>query len=288
MELWFVAALSSALFGGIGAFSIKVAAHRNYHSSALVFTSSILTLIIFVPLAFVVDGIAVLTPVVTAVSFLSGLIISISATLKIAALRSIDSSIYFPLFKVASPFLAVIFGIVLFQESFTNIEWVGLILSLIVPLLLISAAENSRQTNLRLGLVLIGVTAVLTTMAAVLQKYATGLGDVVFWVLLCMQAGVLVGSGVAAFIKKKTIVSAEIFTRSYMWFISWRAVSISIGVGSGVYAYGHGGPLGIVYTINSLYILIPIILSIIFYNEHWNARKVTAIILSIAALALLH
>jgi len=47
------------------------------------------------------------------------------------------------------------------------------------------------------------------------------------------------------------------------------------------------GTLSIVYTVQSLYILIPIILSIIIYKEHWNARKVVAIILSIAALALL-
>jgi len=53
-----------------------------------------------------------------------------------------------------------------------------------------------------------------------------------------------------------------------------------------VYAF-ESGPLSIVYTVQSLYILIPIVLSIIFYNEHWNLRKLIAIMLSIAALALL-
>jgi uncharacterized membrane protein len=52
-------------------------------------------------------------------------------------------------------------------------------------------------------------------------------------------------------------------------------------------AFIYGGPLGIVYTINSLYILLPIILAIIFYGEHWNVRKAVAIILSVLALALL-
>ncbi len=36
-----------------------------------------------------------------------------------------------------------------------------------------------------------------------------------------------------------------------------------------------------------LYILIPIVLSIYLYQEHWNARKVIAITLSIVALYLL-
>ena len=52
-------------------------------------------------------------------------------------------------------------------------------------------------------------------------------------------------------------------------------------------AFVAGGPLGIVYTINSLYILLPIILAIIFYGEHWNFRKALAIGLSVVALAML-
>ena len=47
------------------------------------------------------------------------------------------------------------------------------------------------------------------------------------------------------------------------------------------------GSLGVVYAIQSLYILIPIILSIVIYKEHWNVRKIFAIILSLAALAFL-
>jgi drug/metabolite transporter (DMT)-like permease len=54
-----------------------------------------------------------------------------------------------------------------------------------------------------------------------------------------------------------------------------------------LFAFAEGGPLAIVYTVHSLYILIPIVLSIIFFNEHWNMRKVAAIAASIAALVLL-
>ena len=43
------------------------------------------------------------------------------------------------------------------------------------------------------------------------------------------------------------------------------------------------GPMGIAYAINSTYILIPIVLSIWFYGEHWNARKAIAIALSVVA-----
>jgi len=54
-----------------------------------------------------------------------------------------------------------------------------------------------------------------------------------------------------------------------------------------LYAFAFNGPLAVVYTIHSLYILIPIILSIIFFNEHWNTRKVIAIVASVAAILLM-
>ena len=50
----------------------------------------------------------------------------------------------------------------------------------------------------------------------------------------------------------------------------------------------HGSDLSLVYSINAHYILIPIILSIWYYKEHWNAQKVFAITLSLLALFLLH
>lgn len=40
--------------------------------------------------------------------------------------------------------------------------------------------------------------------------------------------------------------------------------------------------LWVVYTIQSLYIVIPIILSIIFYKEHFDMKKLIAIILTVA------
>jgi drug/metabolite transporter (DMT)-like permease len=53
-----------------------------------------------------------------------------------------------------------------------------------------------------------------------------------------------------------------------------------------LYAF-QSGPVSTTYAINSTYILIPIILSIWYYGEHWNARKVIAIALSIGAVVLL-
>ena len=59
-----------------------------------------------------------------------------------------------------------------------------------------------------------------------------------------------------------------------------------IGFATLILAYKYG-PISTTYAINSTYILIPIVLSIWYYGEHWNARKVIAIGLSVVAVVLL-
>jgi len=76
----------------------------------------------------------------------------------------------------------------------------------------------------------------------------------------------------------------------------WNVIKLSIisgvfqfaGFAFMILGFKAGGPLAIVYTVNSFYILIPIILSVIIYKEHFNLRKALAIGLSIVALAFLH
>ena len=54
-----------------------------------------------------------------------------------------------------------------------------------------------------------------------------------------------------------------------------------------LFAFSVGGTLAVVQTIHSMYILIPIVLAIIFYNEYWNLQKAAAIVLSVVSLAFL-
>jgi len=69
--------------------------------------------------------------------------------------------------------------------------------------------------------------------------------------------------------------------------------SIKLGIGSGVLQFiafftllkaFEAGALGIVYTAHSLYIVIPILLAVVIYKEHFNIRKGLAVALSLVAL----
>lgn len=290
MELWFWAAVGGGVFAGVSNFYFKQAAARGYSAELFSLYSGVVSVIS-------IFGLLLVYPVnikngwIVLVAFLAGCIAGNTNIFKVLALRYIDSTIYFPIYKLIAPLLAIVFGIAFFNESFSRIEWLGMILGLLVPLMLITPSEKKRQNNLALGLVLVVVTAFSSAASAALNKFATDSGMAVLAVLLFASIGVFVGTATHMIHRKgirslkQTIYSET--SKSLLTGSALRAILITTSFGLMLYAFALGGTLAIVQTIHSMYILIPIVLSIIFYNEHWNAQKVAAIVLSIAALALL-
>lgn len=291
MELWFWAALGGAVFAGLSNFYFKQAAARGYNAELFSLYGSLLSLIL-VGVLFIIktenifaSGYLVLIP------FIGGCLAALTNILKIHALRHIDSTIYFPLFKLFAPAIAIVAGVTFFQESFSTTEWVGMALGLFVPLLLITRAESGRQSNLIAGLILILLTSMTSASSAIFNKYASDVSMPISVILLYASLGILIGSAVTILHKigwngvKENIYQHTSF--ALLKGAGMRASLIFCSFWLMLYAFANGGPLAVVQTINSMYILIPIVLSIIFYKEHWNTQKVAAIILSIAALALL-
>ena len=290
MELWFWAALASSVFSGVAAFSNKIAVKRNYDTELLILYAGLVSVLIFFPIVLVRGTVFTAPFLLIALSLLSGVLASLGGLFKITALKYIDTTIFYPLTKIISPLIAILFGVAFFDESFNFLEWIGLFASLLIPLLLISKVENTRQNNLGAGLMLVIVTGVLAALVAGIGKYMLQIFDAIFLILFFTSVGVFLGSG-ALFLLKSW--QEGIYhklrkgnTKSLIFTAVWRASALSLSLLLTLYAFAHNGTLGIVYTINSLYILIPIVLSIVFYNEHWDKRKVIAIALSIGALLL--
>ncbi len=290
MELWLILAIISAVFSGISSFILKAVAKNNESSELHVLYSSLFGLILLTPTALYVDGISSFSSFTIGLSVLSGLIASVSIIFKVYALRHIDTTIYFPLFKIVSPFFAIILGIVFFQETFTQLEWFGLLVSLIIPLLLITKTENKRQNNLRKGILLILFTGTLAALIAALNNYLSSTSTSVLWIGVFSAIGILIGSSTLMLIKHgSSEVKETIKTHTTKQALCWaliRGITINLSFVAFLYALTSNGTLGIVYTIVSMYILIPIVLAIVFYGEHWNFRKILAITLSVLALGL--
>jgi drug/metabolite transporter (DMT)-like permease len=290
LEPWFVYSIISAISGGAYIFATKVAVERGYDGTIFNTLGSLISAIFLIILTGFIAGYSVLAWAAVAFVGANAFFYMIGNIVRYDALGCIDTAIFYPLYKTLSPILVILAGIMLFGERFTLYEVVGLILSVTVPLLLVSSKENGRQRNLKRGLRLLVAAAFLAAVAAIMLKFAVSYADNI-WQLSAVAHGLLVVVGIGILLRKKK--PSELFNQSkmspdkqYIFLIGLMGICHAFSFAFFMLAFASG-PISLVYTIQSLYILIPIILSIIFYNEHWNFRKIIAIILSIAALGLL-
>ena len=290
MEMWFLAALVGALLAGVSNFFFKVAANNGYDAEVFTLISGLVSVLAAGAFAVFVGATLLQLDILVFVMLAAGVLAASGSIMKVYALRHIDSTIYFPLFKLLAPGLAIVFGIVWFAESFVMQEWIGMALGLTVPLLLITKSENGRQNNLKAGLVFVLLTALASALAAALNKFVIDAGISVVTGLFYASLGVFLGTIMTIVYKKGLWSTYRHITDGYsapvFWYGSIRALLICASLGFILYAYQEGS-LAIIQTIHSMYILIPIILSVILYSEHWNTQKALAVTFSIAALVLL-
>lgn len=207
--------------------------------------------------------------------------------IRIESLRYIDSVIYFPINKVMGPLIVLIGGILFFEDSLTGLQYLGIMLSISVPLFLVSSTEQHRQNNLRLGLMYLVVSTLLTAGSTLLTKQALVDTSVVLFVLSIGQvAGTL----------SSLVILLKQHGREFRKTLNIDFREVYLGVIGGVLAFFSSysllkalslGLISIVYTIHAHYILVPILLSIWWYGEHINIRKAAAVTLSFLAIALL-
>lgn len=226
--------------------------------------------------------------IVALFALVGGALHGIGNFVRIEALKYVDSVIYFPINKMLGPLLVVIAGVLVMGDSLTLQQYIGIGLGLTVPLLLLSSAEHHRQNNLRQGLIFVVISTAFTAASVMFTKQATSYGMVVLFVLTMSQtAGAI--SSVAILVKQKDArraLGAHLDKRD----IVLGLIAAIIGFFS---AYTliralSTGLVSLVYVIHAHYILIPILLSVWWYGDHINLRKVAAIVVSFLAITLLY
>lgn len=263
----------------------KVIAERSYSTKEVSFYSfSIATLISFCML-FVLDGFSVSgqqLPFIIVLAFFNVWFYFSSILARVEAMRNIDTVIFYPIYKTVWPILVTFISLFFFLETLTLKQSLWIIAWICVPLLLITRTEDRIQKNLKLWIILIIITAIFGTLSAVTPKlilqYEYNMALFVcitflFWILF---------SGLSLYHEKKGKKNFEkqglIKFSLLMWIMHYFAFI--------TFNYAMWGNFAIAFTINSFGILIPIILSIIFYWEHFNLKKGIVIALSIVSILL--
>lgn len=285
----FLWALSSTFFAGLQMFMGKVIAHHKGDSAL----NSLLTYSVSASLSVVLwllhPSIPNAWQVITFFAVASGLIHGVGNILRMDSLRHIDSTIFFPLNKILGPLFVVFGGVYFLSERFTPEQIIGIALSLLVPVLLVSRTEKHRQNNLNYGLILLVISTVFTSVAIVLAKQgAVQDSNALFMVFMCQVGGIFMSLATYLYQKKHLPHLDKLKIDSF---------SLKVGVLSGIFAFGgfysmitalHAGSVSLVYTINAHYILIPIFLSVWWYGEHMDMRKFAAVVLSCITITLLY
>ncbi len=282
IPLSYAFALASVIFAGLFSFLLKVGAERSHGSAALNTVISLVSLACsLIGMLFIHEpfGWALL-----ALAFVNGFMYIFGSIARSEALSNIDATLFFPLYKVTGPILVLTLAVAFLGERLTTVQWLGFFLAVAVPVLLIDKLESSRQKNLGKGIRFLLLSTAMIGGGTILSKLAMDRGADVFTFAAVAYFITILGTGAMHVRGNGTGVPG-----------SWRDV-VFIGTLAGVfqflgfiailYAY-QTGPMGIAYAINSTYILIPIVLSIWYYGEHWNVRKAAAIALSVLAVVLL-
>lgn len=203
---------------------------------------------------------------------------------RIESMKNIDSVIFFPIFKTIGPIAITALSYFYFGEQLTIKEIIGIIIWITVPLLLISAHENKRQIHMKRGLIFLVITVLLTIVStATIKELQIQEWDIALFLLFTSIFGVII-----SYMKYKYTQKKE----NFKIYNDNKLVSFSLLVGVFhffwlfTFTQALAWNLAVVFTINSFGILIPIILSIIFYKDHFNFKKAFVILLSIISIIL--
>jgi len=284
VEPWFVYAALSGVFSGLYSFSHKISAEKNHSSMRATFYTSIAAAAMSLGVFIVQGGKMDPLYILLGLGILNSIGGFTSVIARIHALKYIDTTIFFPLYKTFGPILIVGISIWGFGESMKLNEWIGIGLGIAVPLLLIHKSEHTRQCNLKKGLLLLGVSVIFVLSPATIAKIIT-LNDLnvflyQFYAFLCSAIFAWIGCA-------REVHTACTHSHSHVK-ITGLFGGMCLFLGASLFLLSTRGNLGVVYTVNSFSIMIPIILAVIVYKEHINARKVTAIVLTVTSLIFLH
>lgn len=289
MEVWLIYALASALFSGLHAFTLKVAAERGissgyfnaYSCSFSAFVGAILAYL-YVPLV----GAWILG---IAMAFLSGVIYVCSSGTRIESLRYITSSLYFPISKSATVVFAALAGLILFSETIQPLEYIGLALALAVPLMLLHADEIPRQKSMYWGVLFLIISSLFSTSATIVNKYSTGIFESPLIFVVLTHISIASVGWITGFAeeRKRAHAGKEVrhrtLTVSFVVLCMCAGACQLLGFWTNIVSLTEG-PLSLAYAVMSFQMLVPMVLSALVYREQWDVRKALAFVLSCCSL----
>ena len=283
METWLIWAIVVIFVSWLHNFTLKIAAERNYDVSVINFYSYLIG-VIFLGVYLIYDFKNIdfwNIYIIALLSFGNSLFFFLSMFSRVKAMKNVDTVIFFPLYKTFWPILVTIISLFFFKETLEINEIIWIIIWICVPLLLITSSENKRQKNLYLWIIFILITSVLTAFSGSMWKEIM-VENLNIWLYLFIWS---VFGLIFSIISYKFITNKNKNKYNKKWLLKISLISWILHLLSFIsFSLALVWNFAVVFTIASFSILIPIILSIIFYKDHFDFKKGLVIILSIISI----
>ncbi len=286
METWVFYAILSALTGGLYNFSYKVIAQRKYDTNLSATYSYVTATFLAGVYCFYKWSFNLSYDIFLTTLFFSFINISffyVSVISRVESMKNIDTVIFYPLYKTFGPLIVTAVSILYFWENLSFKEAIGIAIGIMIPLMLITKTENRIQKNLKLWILLVLLTAVVTSFSSAATKmiYVIDWSPEVF-LFTSLFLGTIYSLIWYQFHGKRNHHKYKTEWILKFSFFAWIIHVFAFFT----FIMAMSGNMAIAFTINSFSILVPIILSIIFYGEHFNMKKWMVIALSIVSILL--
>lgn len=290
-EEWMIYAILSTVFTGLQSFIIKLIAARGYsvnlvNSYALLVAAALglITVTFF-------SGFGGNYLVGIAIASATGIVYMASTIARTRALRHLNDALVFSTYKSATVLFTALAGVLFFSESLMGLQMFGIALALVMPFFIETARKDDEIGVFRKGMFLLLIAVVAGSISAVLNKIGAPLFEsALMFGVFNYLFGMATGFSLQAFEHRLCMDHWFLDRRKRARNTAFVAVTLGIMI---FFAFStlmlafRTGSLSLVYTINSVYFVIPIILSTLFLKEKRGWKDGAVVLVSLLAVVLL-
>lgn len=277
---WFFFSVTATILFGIGSALFKLPSVKNQDRLATMLwvfvTQTALALLFFLrpTTHFTLETIGT--------GALWGTTFGILTILQMYALAHVDTNTVFPVTTTGSLIVTIAAGILLFHESPSAVQWLGIFLAIFTIFLFLTKGKRLQYNKY---ILFIGCTImVVSAFNKLVQKFATNHFDIGAYQIAQYAAGVIF------------ITVLYLVTHRKNWRIHLSAEALKIGSGIGVLTFLGGysiiialtkGPFPLITAIHSTYTLVTAVIAAFLFKEKLTAKKLILIGLAILAVIII-
>ena len=281
IPLWFIFAIVALIFRGLGSFCLKVISHKDLDSNFIFLVQMFLATFL---LSFFIDykNLDVLIDsYILLYTGAVGLLLFFHKKISILVLKDVSSSMVFISSRIFPTLLLLVFSMFIFQEFLSSKEIIGILVGILTFVFLYDNKDIAKESSdFKRGIVNLGLLVFTGAFLIVMIKLAVQI-DVILSLFLYSVFCFLFFLIEAIF--KNSIAFKKINNSTNSFYGLLLAICFCVA-NYFLFKALQIANTAVVYKIFSYEIFIPIVLSILFFDEKVTFRKIIAFILTVLSL----